>query len=87
MESRPYLKSALLSTLEPESAYIAFNLNLVSELAPLRQGCAVLRAAGNRQDAHRARVRRADQRRVPQARGAAPRTGKAVQVHIRLTLG
>ena len=32
------LESALLSTLEPESAYIAFNLNLVSELAPLHDG-------------------------------------------------
>ena len=28
----------MLSTLEPESAYIAFNLNLVSELAPLHPG-------------------------------------------------
>ena len=28
----------MLSTLEPESAYRAFNLNLVSELAPLQLG-------------------------------------------------
>ena len=28
----------MLSTLEPESAYSAFNLNLVSELAPLHRG-------------------------------------------------
>ena len=28
----------MLSTLEPESAYSAFNLNLVSELAPLHNG-------------------------------------------------
>ena len=28
----------MLSTLEPESAYSAFNLNLVSELAPLHIG-------------------------------------------------
>ena len=28
----------MISTLEPESAYSAFNLNLVSELAPLHHG-------------------------------------------------
>ena len=28
----------MLSTLEPESAYSAFKLNLVSELAPLQRG-------------------------------------------------
>ena len=28
----------MLSTLEPESAYSAFNLNLLSELAPLHPG-------------------------------------------------
>ena len=47
------LESDLLSTLEPESAYSAFNLNLVvSELAPLQLG------AGNAKKAKFAAVRR-----------------------------
>ena len=36
----------MLSTLEPESAYNAFNLNLVSELAPLQLGLAAPAAEG-----------------------------------------
>ena len=45
----------MLSTLEPESAYSAFNLNLVSELAPLQNGdheilttCEVFARAGGK---------------------------------------
>ena len=34
----------MLSTLEPESAFIAFSLNLTFELAPLQQGCVPLAA-------------------------------------------
>ena len=40
----------MLSTLEPESAYSAFNLNLVSELAPLHLGLSKYTAAFVREE-------------------------------------
>ena len=66
----------MLSTLEPESAYIAFNLNLVSELAPLHIGT----VGGH---VHGFGLNKIEDTVIM---GRTSNRGKAVQVeHIRLT--
>ena len=77
----------MLSTLEPDSAYSAFNLNLVSELAPLHLGEPRAGAATHGRRGGWQVDRRLLQLHQLRPDGEVLCSGKAVQVDIRLTLG